>query len=80
MGTKNFNFQVELQTQVPKFNAPFLGSTKTAEIWNSRAWMIGLTGNFIVKLVSSILIFNYRFLWKLEHVWLEVLDAVLKKI
>lgn len=37
----------------PKFSAPFLGFTKTAEIWNSRACMIGLIGTFIVELVSS---------------------------
>lgn len=36
----------------PKFRAPFLGFTKTAETWNSRACMIGLIGTFIVELVS----------------------------
>ncbi|CAA2999731.1 Hypothetical predicted protein [Olea europaea subsp. europaea] len=43
---------VELPKEQPKFNAPFLGFTKTAEIWNSRACMIGLIGTFIVELVS----------------------------
>lgn len=37
----------------PKFQAPFLGFTRTAEIWNSRACMIGLIGTFIVELVNS---------------------------
>lgn len=36
----------------PKFKAPFAGFTRTAEIWNSRACMIGLIGTFIVELVS----------------------------
>ncbi|PIA54674.1 hypothetical protein AQUCO_00900917v1 [Aquilegia coerulea] len=35
----------------PKFTPPFLGFTKTAETWNSRACMIGLIGTFIVELV-----------------------------
>ncbi|CAI0471863.1 unnamed protein product [Linum tenue] len=35
----------------PKFQAPFLGFTKTAETWNSRACMIGLIGTFIVELI-----------------------------
>ena len=37
----------------PKFEPAFLGFTFTAEIWNSRACMIGLIGTFIVELVSS---------------------------
>lgn len=37
----------------PKFVPAFLGFTFTAEIWNSRACMIGLIGTFIVELVSS---------------------------
>ncbi len=37
----------------PKFEAPFLGFTKTAEIWNSRASMIGLVGIFIVELILN---------------------------
>lgn len=36
----------------PKFSPPFLGFTRTAEIWNSRACMIGLVGVFIIELVS----------------------------
>lgn len=45
-------FQLELPKVQPKFQAPFLGFTRTAEIWNSRACMIGLIGTFIVELVS----------------------------
>ncbi|EPS73940.1 hypothetical protein M569_00818, partial [Genlisea aurea] len=41
---------VELPSEMPKLEAPFLGFTKTAEIWNSRACMIGLIGTFIVEL------------------------------
>lgn len=37
----------------PKFEPAFLGFTYTAEIWNSRACMIGLIGTFIVELVSE---------------------------
>ncbi|KAF6150285.1 hypothetical protein GIB67_033984, partial [Kingdonia uniflora] len=44
-------FQVEIPKVEPKFSALFLGFTKTAEIWNSRACMIGLIGTFIVELV-----------------------------
>lgn len=44
---------MELPKVEPKFQAPFLGFTRTAEIWNSRACMIGLIGTFIVELVSS---------------------------
>lgn len=46
------NFQVEFPKVQPQFKPPFLGFTKTAEIWNSRACMIGLIGTFIVELVS----------------------------
>lgn len=46
----------------PKFIAPFLGFTKTAEIWNSRACMIGLIGTFIVELVSSFFLLNFHLL------------------
>ncbi|KAG8374341.1 hypothetical protein BUALT_Bualt11G0121600 [Buddleja alternifolia] len=42
---------VELPKEQPKFQAPFLGFTKTAETWNSRACMIGLIGTFIVELI-----------------------------
>ncbi|KAI5682463.1 hypothetical protein M9H77_03691 [Catharanthus roseus] len=44
---------VELPKQQPKFEAPFLGFTRTAEIWNSRACMIGLIGTFIVELILN---------------------------
>ncbi|KAF9595549.1 hypothetical protein IFM89_000637 [Coptis chinensis] len=37
----------------PKFTPPFLGFTKTAEVWNSRACMIGLIGTFIVELILN---------------------------
>ncbi|XP_077236887.1 one helix protein [Tasmannia lanceolata] len=42
---------VELPKVVPKLTAPFLGFTTTAEIWNSRACMIGLIGTFFVELI-----------------------------
>ncbi|XP_075638605.1 light-harvesting complex-like protein OHP1, chloroplastic [Castanea sativa] len=42
---------VEMPKVEPKFGAPFLGFTKTAETWNSRACMIGLIGTFIVELI-----------------------------
>ncbi|KAJ0979537.1 hypothetical protein J5N97_015011 [Dioscorea zingiberensis] len=35
----------------PKLTEPFLGFTNTAEIWNSRACMIGIIGTFIVELI-----------------------------
>ncbi|WCJ28332.1 Light-harvesting complex-like protein OHP1 chloroplastic [Euphorbia peplus] len=44
---------VELPKAEPTFQAPFLGFTKTAEIWNSRACMIGLIGTFIVELILN---------------------------
>ncbi|KAF8396808.1 hypothetical protein HHK36_018441 [Tetracentron sinense] len=44
---------VELPKVEPKFKAPFLGFTKTAETWNSRACMIGLIGTFIVELILN---------------------------
>ncbi|XP_031276818.1 light-harvesting complex-like protein OHP1, chloroplastic [Pistacia vera] len=44
---------VELPKVQPKFQAPFLGFTRTAEIWNSRACMIGLIGTFIVELILN---------------------------
>ncbi|XP_074271381.1 light-harvesting complex-like protein OHP1, chloroplastic [Silene latifolia] len=44
---------VVLPKAEPKFNAPFLGFTKTAEVWNSRACMIGLIGTFIVELILN---------------------------
>ncbi|OAY85647.1 High-light-induced protein, chloroplastic [Ananas comosus] len=42
---------VEMPKVEPKLAEPFLGFTKTAEIWNSRAGMIGIIGTFIVELV-----------------------------
>ncbi|KAI3779303.1 hypothetical protein L2E82_08971 [Cichorium intybus] len=44
---------VEIPKAQPKFQYPFLGFTKTAEIWNSRACMIGLIGTFIVELILN---------------------------
>ncbi|XP_065853007.1 light-harvesting complex-like protein OHP1, chloroplastic [Euphorbia lathyris] len=44
---------VELPKAEPKFQAPFLGFTRTAETWNSRACMIGLIGTFIVELILN---------------------------
>lgn len=37
----------------PKLQPPFAGFTRTAEIWNSRACMIGLIGTFIVELIIN---------------------------
>ncbi|GAB2272555.1 Light-harvesting complex-like protein ohp1, chloroplastic [Dionaea muscipula] len=42
---------VEMPKVEPKLKPAFLGFTKTAEIWNSRASMIGLIGTFIVELI-----------------------------
>ncbi|KAL4592310.1 hypothetical protein LXL04_005300 [Taraxacum kok-saghyz] len=44
---------VQLPKSQPNFKAPFLGFTKTAEIWNSRACMMGLIGTFIVELILN---------------------------
>lgn len=44
---------VEVPRVQPKLSEPFLGFTQTAEIWNSRACMIGLIGTFIVELVLN---------------------------
>ncbi|OAY41343.1 light-harvesting complex-like protein OHP1, chloroplastic [Manihot esculenta] len=44
---------VELPKVEPKFQAPFLGFTRTAEIWNSRACMIGIMGTFIVEFILN---------------------------
>ncbi|GMH30071.1 hypothetical protein Nepgr_031914 [Nepenthes gracilis] len=44
-------YGVELPKVQPKFNPPSLGFTKTAEIWNSRACMIGLIGTFIIEFI-----------------------------
>ncbi|XP_027350185.1 light-harvesting complex-like protein OHP1, chloroplastic [Abrus precatorius] len=37
----------------PQFEAPLIGFTKTAEIWNSRACMIGIIGVFIVEFIIN---------------------------
>ncbi|XP_010471493.1 PREDICTED: light-harvesting complex-like protein OHP1, chloroplastic [Camelina sativa] len=37
----------------PGFKPAFLGFTYTAEIWNSRACMIGLIGSYIVELILN---------------------------
>ncbi|XP_010464572.1 PREDICTED: light-harvesting complex-like protein OHP1, chloroplastic [Camelina sativa] len=37
----------------PEFKPAFLGFTYTAEIWNSRACMIGLIGSYIVELILN---------------------------
>ncbi|ONK76905.1 uncharacterized protein A4U43_C02F1110 [Asparagus officinalis] len=42
---------VEVPKVEPKLSEPFLGFTRTAEVWNSRACMMGLIGTFIVELV-----------------------------
>ncbi|XP_008659081.1 light-harvesting complex-like protein OHP1, chloroplastic [Zea mays] len=47
------SLQVEAPRVQPKLSEPFLGFTQTAEIWNSRACMIGLIGTFIVELVLN---------------------------
>ncbi|KAK8936290.1 hypothetical protein KSP39_PZI013406 [Platanthera zijinensis] len=42
---------VEMPKVRPKLTEPFLGFTTTAEIWNSRASMIGIVGTFVVELI-----------------------------
>ncbi|KAJ1402629.1 light-harvesting complex-like protein OHP1, chloroplastic [Sesbania bispinosa] len=44
---------VEFPKVQPQFQAPFLGFTKTAEVWNSRACMIGIIGVFIVEFIIN---------------------------
>ncbi|KAK2414377.1 Light-harvesting complex-like protein ohp1, chloroplastic [Trifolium repens] len=44
---------VEFPKVQPQFKAPFAGFTRTAEVWNSRACMIGLIGTFIVELIIN---------------------------
>nr|QGW67539.1 light-harvesting chlorophyll a/b-binding protein [Hevea brasiliensis] len=44
---------VELPKVEPKFRAPFLGFTRTAETWNSRACMIGIIGVFILEFILN---------------------------
>lgn len=45
----------------PKLTEPFLGFTNTAEIWNSRACMIGIICTFVVELVNFWLIIFFFF-------------------
>nr|CAD1819367.1 unnamed protein product [Ananas comosus var. bracteatus] len=51
---------VEMPKVEPKLTEPFLGFTKTAEIWNSRAGMIGIIGTFIVELPNAVVVFELR--------------------
>ncbi|KAE9622188.1 putative chlorophyll a/b binding protein [Lupinus albus] len=44
---------VEFPKVEPQIKAPFVGFTNTAEVWNSRASMIGLIGAFIVELMIN---------------------------
>ncbi|KAG5022557.1 hypothetical protein AAZX31_07G127700 [Glycine max] len=44
---------VEIPKVQPQFKPPFLGFTKTAEVWNSRACMIGIIGVFIVEFIIN---------------------------
>ncbi|RAL52342.1 unnamed protein product [Cuscuta campestris] len=44
---------VEFPKDKPKLKPTFLGFTRTAEIWNSRACMIGLIGVFILELIMN---------------------------
>ncbi|ESW12495.1 hypothetical protein PHAVU_008G118000 [Phaseolus vulgaris] len=44
---------VEFPKVQPQFQPPFLGFTRTAEIWNSRACMIGIIGVFVVELIIN---------------------------
>ncbi|KAI9082744.1 hypothetical protein K1719_035318 [Acacia pycnantha] len=44
------SLRVEFPKVQPQFKAPFLGFTKTAEIWNSSACMIRIIGVFTVEL------------------------------
>lgn len=56
-------FQVVVPKVEPQLKAPFAGFTKTAEIWNSRACMIGLIGTFIVELVKCLFFSVFRVLY-----------------
>ncbi|KAL2336578.1 hypothetical protein Fmac_011024 [Flemingia macrophylla] len=44
---------VEIPKVEPQFKPPFLGFTKTAEVWNSRACMIGIIGVFILEFIIN---------------------------
>lgn len=77
------HFQVVVPKVEPKFQAPFLGFTRTAEIWNSRACMIGLIGTFIVELVnsSSVLVFMVWYCeWRKLRKVLFLADMFFSKI
>ncbi|KAI3780061.1 hypothetical protein L2E82_09932 [Cichorium intybus] len=43
----------EIPKAQPKFQSPFLRFTKTVEIWNFRACMIGIIGTFILELILN---------------------------
>uniref|UniRef100_A0A453Q5A1 High-light-induced protein, chloroplastic n=1 Tax=Aegilops tauschii subsp. strangulata TaxID=200361 RepID=A0A453Q5A1_AEGTS len=64
---------VQVPRAQPKLSEPFLGFTKTAEVWNSRACMMGLIGTFIVELFGA-LFFSFQILNKgvLEIIGFEV--------
>lgn len=62
----HLKFQVVVPKVEPKFEPPFLGFTRTAEIWNSRACMIGLIGTFIVELVKFLFFFLVFMVWFLK--------------
>ncbi|KAI9117392.1 hypothetical protein K1719_011558 [Acacia pycnantha] len=49
---------VEFPKEQPQFKAPFLGFTKTAEIWNSSACMIRIIGVFTVELICESSLFR----------------------
>ncbi|KAG2404959.1 Light-harvesting complex-like protein [Vigna angularis] len=48
-----FLVAVEFPKVEPQFKPPFLGFTRTAEIWNSRACMIGIIGVFVVEFIIN---------------------------
>ncbi len=46
------NLQVDVPRDEPKLPVSFWGFTENAEVWNSRASLIGLFGIIIVEAVS----------------------------
>ncbi|CAH9074460.1 unnamed protein product [Cuscuta europaea] len=44
---------VDYPKEQPKLEPPFLGFTRTAEIYNSRACMIGLIGTFVLEMILN---------------------------
>ncbi|XP_051113812.1 light-harvesting complex-like protein OHP1, chloroplastic [Andrographis paniculata] len=44
---------VELPKELPKLQPPVAGFTRTAEVWNSRACMIGIISVFILELILN---------------------------